>query len=200
MVRVGLMMTALLACSYNAPADLQDGQSNPDSLPDSMPPDTLPPDTQPQAFWTSIVGADTNGNSLTKTAPATGWGDAGASTSRSIASGDCFVEFTTAESTTGKALGLSRGDDSQSFNDIDFDFVLGANRKVYVYEGALLRGQVGTYVANDVFRVEIVAGVVLYRKNGALLFTSTLAPQYPVIVDAALFSPGATITNVVFDN
>ena len=150
-------------------------------------------------FWTSVVGAEANGNALTKTAPGIGWGDAGASTSRSVASGDCFVEFTTAESTTGKAVGLSRGDDSQSFNDIDFDLVLGANRKVYVYEGAVLRGQVSTYIANDVFRVEVVGGVVNYRKNNAVLLTSTLAPTYPLVVDTALFSPGATIANVVFE-
>lgn len=199
MVRVGLIATVLVACTYSAPADLLDGQANPDSLPDAVP-DSQPPDTMPQAFWTSVVGADANGNALTKTAPSSGWGDAGASTSRSIASGDCFVEFSSGESTTGKAVGLSHGDDSQSFNDIDFDLVLGANRKVYVYEGSVLRGQVSSYVANDIFRVEIVAGVVLYRKNGALLFTSTLAPTYPVVADAALFSPGATITNVVFDN
>lgn len=198
-MRAGVLTIVVSACTYTPPGEVADGPVTPDGPSDTTLPDT-PPDTQPAEFWTAVVGADASGTSLTKTTGASTWGDSGARSSRSIASGDCFVEFSTAESTTGKALGLSHGDDSQSFNDIDFDLVLGANKKVYVYEGALLRGQFGTYIANDVFRVERVGTVVNFRRNGMLLFSTVTPAVFPLVVDAALFSPNATITGVVFDS
>lgn len=195
MARVGLITVVLAGCTYTAPAIQADGSLPPDGTTDT--PVDMPPDT-PAPFWTGVQGADAVANTLTKTTSVSGWGDAGASSTQTVTSGDCFVEFKTSEASTGKALGLSQGDINQSFNDIDFDIVLGANRKLYIYEGPTLRGQFGTYVAADTFRVEVVGGIVRYRQNGTLLFTSSIAPTYPLLVDAALFSPGATITDVVF--
>jgi hypothetical protein len=48
-----------------------------------------------------------------------------------------------------------------------------------------------TYVVNDVFRVEYQSGTLLYRKNGNVVFTSTLLPAYPAklqcqIIDGAI--------------
>ena len=60
--------------------------------------------------WQNVVGATASGNSLTKTA-ANGWGNAGAS-SVQTASSDAFIAFTTAETHTAKAAGLSVGDTS----------------------------------------------------------------------------------------
>lgn len=64
----------------------------------------------------------------------------------------------------------------------------------------------GGYQAGDMFRVAIesdptAAGLlsplrVRYRKNGVLLYESTLTPQYPLAGNGSLFSPGATLANV----
>ena len=46
-------------------------------------------------------------------------------------------------------------------------------------------------------RVAVEGGVVRYRRNGALLYTSAAAPSYPLLVDAALYTQGATLNNAV---
>jgi RHS repeat-associated protein len=55
----------------------------------------------------------------------------------------------------------------------------------------------GTVTGTDVLRVAVEGGVVKYRKNGTLLYTSSVAPTYSLLVDTALYSNGSTITNVV---
>jgi hypothetical protein len=45
--------------------------------------------------------------------------------------------------------------------------------------------------------VGIEGGVVRYMKNGVVMYTSAVAPTYPLLVDTALFSPGATLVAVV---
>jgi hypothetical protein len=57
-----------------------------------------------------------------------------------------------------------------------------------VYEAGALRGTFGTYTTGDVLRVAVEGGVVKYRKNGTLLYTSTVAPTYPLLVDTSLYT------------
>ncbi len=40
-------------------------------------------------------------------------------------------------------------------------------------------------------------GVVKYRKNGTLIYTSTVSPTYPLLVDTSLYTNGSTISDVV---
>jgi hypothetical protein len=93
-------------------------------------------------------------------------------------------------------LGLSRGDSSQNYPDIAFALYL-ALSTVQVYEIGVYRGSFGTFVSGDRLRVAVEGGVVKYRKNGALLYTSALAPAFPLLVDTSLNSVGATLTDVV---
>jgi hypothetical protein len=66
-----------------------------------------------------------------------------------------------------------------------------------VYESGVLRGSFGSYATGDVIRISVTAGVVRYSKNGAVFYTSTTVPSYPLLVDTSLFHNGATIQNVV---
>jgi len=67
-----------------------------------------------------------------------------------------------------------------SGNPFDYAFYTERGQgTVYVYEKGVSRGQVGTWVGGDRFRVAIEGGVVKYRKNGTLLYTSTVTPVYP---------------------
>src|SRR5207248_2940833 len=59
-------------------------------------------------WWTNDAGVAVSGNSLTKTADS-GWGNAGASSAQTIASGDGYVEFTAGENTKYTLGGLSHG-------------------------------------------------------------------------------------------
>src|SRR5260221_167893 len=152
--------------------------------------------TLPQnVSWTSVVGVSATGNSLTKNS-SEGW-NAGAVSTQMIASGDGYMEVTASETNTHRRIGLSNGDTNQSWDDIDFCLYLNADGTVYINEGTNPRGNFGAYATGDVFRVAVESGVVKYRKNGTLLYTSTVAPTYPLLVDTSLYTNGSTLTNVI---
>ncbi len=71
---------------------------------------------------------------------------------------------------------------------------------VLVYEGGVSRGNFGAYTPGTVFRVAVESGVVKYYRNGAVIYTSTIAPTYPLLVDTALYTTGATISNIVISS
>ncbi|HXM48029.1 MAG TPA: hypothetical protein VN956_09180, partial [Pyrinomonadaceae bacterium] len=94
-------------------------------------------------------------------------------------------------------IGLSNGDTNQSWEDIDFCLYLNADGTIYINEGSNGRGNFGAYATGDVFRVAVEGGVVKYRKNGTLLYTSTVPPTYPLLVDTSLHDNGSTLSNVM---
>jgi Tfp pilus assembly protein PilV len=143
--------------------------------------------------WTNIVGVSVSGNNLTKIV-SNGW-NAGASSVQNISFGDGYAEFTASETNTSRRLGLSNGDSNQSWDDIDFCVYLDSDGTFYVNEGANPRGSFGTYTTGDIFRVSVEGGLVKYRKNGTLFYTSAVAPAYPLLVDTALYSSSSTLTN-----
>ncbi|MGB7924537.1 MAG: hypothetical protein WCF57_14950 [Pyrinomonadaceae bacterium] len=147
------------------------------------------------------VGVTINGNDLTKpTTGAAGW-NAGAISAQTL-SGNGYVEFSTDSATTNKMAGLNSNHVGQNYTEIDYTIGLGATGNVRIYENntsitntATGTFFFGTYVAGDVFRVAVESGVVKYYKNGTVLYTSTVSPSYPLVVDTSLNTPGATITN-----
>jgi hypothetical protein len=148
--------------------------------------------------WASLVGVTATGNSLTKTA-ATGWGNAGAISSQQIASGDGYVEVTASETSTYRMIGLSNGNTNASYEDIDFAIYL-SQTALKVFEAGVSKGTFGSYATGDRLRVAVVGGVVQYSKNGTVFYTSTKAPAYPLLVDAALYTQGATLSSAVIRN
>ena len=145
--------------------------------------------------WTNAVGVTPSGNDLAKTAGTTGW-NAGAVSVESIL-GDGYVELTSGEANTNKMAGLSVGDSGQGRADIDFAIQLRASGTVGVYEAGVLRGgNFTSYAPGDRLRVEAKAGVVKYSKNGAVFYTSAVAPGSPLLVDTSLNTPGATLLDV----
>jgi hypothetical protein len=94
-------------------------------------------------------------------------------------------------------VGLSNGDTNTSYSDIDFAVLIAASDVLQVYEGGVLRGSFGSYATGDVIRVSVTGGVVRYSKNGAVFYTSTGTPTYPLLVDTALWHTGATIQDVM---
>jgi RHS repeat-associated protein len=145
--------------------------------------------------WASAVGVSISGNSLTKTG-ANGW-NAGAVSTQSISSGDGYVEFTANANSANTLCGLSHGDTNQSYEDIDFALYPWTDGNLYVWESGSSRGSVGPYTAGDVFRVAVEGGVVKYRKNGTLLYTSALTPNYPLLIDSTIYPQGGSIANAV---
>jgi hypothetical protein len=105
------------------------------------------------------------------------------------------VEFTKTESSGRIMAGLSNGDSGVAYEDVDYGLHTEENR-VHIFEAGVYRGQVGTYVAGDRFRVEVRYGVVRYFRNGQLLYTSAVPPKYPLRVDGEIYDPGLSLTDV----
>jgi alpha-tubulin suppressor-like RCC1 family protein len=144
--------------------------------------------------WTNVVGASVSANSLTKTGTATTW-DTGASSTNVIRDGYGYVEFTVPDLSHRVMAGLGNIDASVDYTDVDYGIHPAAGN-FHVYEAGVYRGQFGSYSAGDRFRVEVQYGVVRYRRNGAVFYTSTVPPKYPLRADVSLFEPGTTISDV----
>jgi hypothetical protein len=158
------------------------------------PPPPPPPSSAPVA-WTALVGVTASGSSLTKTATSA-WGNGGAISSQQITSGDGYVETTASETTTYRMIGLSNGNTNASYEDIDFALYL-ALGQLRVYESGTSKGTFGNFATGDKLRVALVGGTVAYSRNGTIFYTSTKAPSYPLLVDAALYTQGATLSSAV---
>ncbi len=143
--------------------------------------------------WTSLVNATATGGSLQKSGGCDGCDDAGAVSQQQIASGDGGVQFTASETSAIRYIGLSHGNTDTHLTDVDFAIRLGSGY-AEVRENNVYRSDTLTR-AGDVFKVAVVGGVVKYFKNGAVFYTSTVAPTYPLLVDTSLLSAGAAVTN-----
>lgn len=80
---------------------------------------------------------------------------------------------------------------------MEFAFLPNSDGNLYVFESGVNRGVVSSYTTSDMFRIAVEGGVVKYRKNGTLVYTSTVTPTYPLLVDAGLYHNGGTQSNVM---
>jgi hypothetical protein len=149
----------------------------------------------PAVVWTAAVGVSVSGSSLRKTS-STGWGNAGAISTKRLPAGQGAVEVTASEVTTNRMFGLGNGNGTANYGDIEYGLDLSSG-EVKVYEKGVHRGTFGRFAQGDKLRVAVESGAVKYRRNGTLLYTSKVAPTYPLVVDAALYSNGATLTSAV---
>jgi len=153
---------------------------------------------QQNVVWTNVSGTiQVGGNNLTKVSGTTSWYDAGAVSTQTIAAGDGYVEFTPGQTTTWRMCGLGKGDTGAYFDDIEYAFFMDGGANLAVYESGTYRGNFGPYAASDRLRVAVEGGIVKYYRNGVLLYTSTVAPQYPLLVDTSLNTVWSYISNVV---
>jgi hypothetical protein len=144
------------------------------------------------AAWTNLVGVTDGGGGTLQRPAGTGW-NAGAISTQSLA-GDGFVEFTVADAINGLMFGLGNGDVDGGYGDIEYAiYTYPATARLLIYENGAYRTSVGPYVPGDKLRVAVEGGVVRYRRNGALLYSSTVPPTYPLSIDTSLYSPGATV-------
>lgn len=143
--------------------------------------------------WTNLVNVTATGGSLQKTSGCDGCDDAGATSQQQIAAGDGSVSFTATETDKLRYVGLSHGNTDTTHGDIDFAIRLGQGY-AEVRENDVYRADT-PLAAGDRFKVAVEGGVVKYYKNGTLLYTSAIAPTYPLLVDTSLLSAGATVTD-----
>jgi len=144
------------------------------------------------------VGLEIRGSRLRKTA-STGWGNAGALSTRAINSG--FVEMVVAEKPTSRMIGLSHGNAGSSYTDIDYAIYPAYDNLLYVYENGnppIPGVNYGAYAPGDRLKVRLQAGVVTYLKNDAVIYTSAVPPVLPLRLDAALYDQYGTIGGITY--
>ncbi len=147
--------------------------------------------------WTDVVGCSVSGNSLTKTA-ARGWGNAGAASEQVLAAGeDGWVEMTTQETNKYRMFGLSISNSNSNYNTINYAMYPATEGRLQVYENGVKRGDFGSYASGDRLRVERTGASITYKKNGAIVYTSTISSSGQLVADVALYTTGATIANAI---
>lgn len=144
--------------------------------------------------WVNAVNATANGGSLQKSGGCSCY-DAGAVSLQQFTGAGGYLEFS--PSPTGRMfVGLGNDTDSATdYDNINYAFNFWGNGDFDIREGWANWRAGGNYAAGDTFRIAIEGGVVKYYKNGALLYTSTVAPSYPLVVDTALVELNAAVNN-----
>ena len=94
-------------------------------------------------------------------------------------------------------IGLSKGNTNASYEDIDFAIYQCAWPSSRSTRAALSRGTSGPTRPATSSASPWSAESCKYSRNGTVFYTSTKAPTYPLLVDAALFTQGATLSSAV---
>jgi len=150
--------------------------------------------------WTDAnSGTTVNGTTITKTGGANGVWDEGASSLQNVVRGG-YIEFRAGETNTHKMMGLNSDPTSNhSYSSIDYAmYPHGSGAMIQVYESGNYRGQFTNYVTGDILRVEWTSNdQIVYKKNGVVFYTSTVAPSGVLYGDLSLYHSNASFTNVV---
>jgi hypothetical protein len=147
--------------------------------------------------WTAPVNVSVTGNTITKNAGCDGCFDAGAVSQQTVASGNVAVEFQVSAGSY-VTVGLSTGNGGPAAEEIKFGlrFYPGTPGIVEVRESGVYKWDYAN-AAGAVHKVAVESGVVKYSMNGTLKYTSTLAPTYPMLLDASLGSAGSAVQNAM---
>jgi len=146
-------------------------------------------------IWTNALGVSVQGTKLKKVA-SNGWNAGASSTGTITNSADAWMEFTALEINTRRVAGLKTDGSASDYTGINFAIELGDTGTLTIWELGTSRGNFGSYSAGDRLRVEIQDGSVRYRKNGAILYTSSVVPTYPLHTEATLYTTDGTLVDV----
>lgn len=121
--------------------------------------------------------------------------------------GDGYVEAVAdaAVSAAGRLFGLSVAGSALGFAGIQYAWYLLSDSTLRVYESGVDRGLFGSpYAAGDVLRVERIGSTVVYKKNGAIVYTSAIATLDPLCAVAVMEHIGGTTSSLdavrLYDN
>jgi len=149
---------------------------------------------QSLATWTQPVNVAATDGALTKTGGCDGCPDAGARAAVSI-TGDGYVEYAPSTGYLVSA-GLSASATAPPSTAIDFAFNTWPSGAWEVREKGVYKRE-GSFVAGDRLSVSVESGKVVFRKNGAIVYTSATAPAATMTFSATLLTAGASLKNAV---
>jgi hypothetical protein len=142
--------------------------------------------------WEAPVNVVATDGALTKSGGCEGCPDAGAHSVTRL-TGDGYAEFLPA---AGQRIIAGLGTDltaSTGYSTIDYAFSLWPGNSWEIRERGVYKAD-GTGAAGDRFRVAVESGHVVYRRNGAIVYTSTTPPTYPLVLDVTLYSMSAALS------
>jgi hypothetical protein len=139
-----------------------------------------------------------SGSSISKTAGGNTW-NAGAASRLQITGMNMGISFKPTRTDKYYMIGLNKASTDTSFSYTDIDFAMYVHRKaeLHVYENGKSRGKKGSYDVGDELQVRInAAGKVEYVKNGLIIYTSTVSPSYPLVMDMSMHDVGSKCTDL----
>jgi hypothetical protein len=156
--------------------------------------------TDEDVVWklSDLTNVQASGNSLTKIQSDGNW-DGGAASWNTV-SNNGYLQFIASETNKARMIGLSTTNANSSYTTIQYAFYLLNNGTVQVYESSNYKGGFGSYNTNDVFKIAVESGVVKYYQNNSLLYTSSVPPTFPMLVDVSIKESGGTILNAITSN
>jgi hypothetical protein len=151
--------------------------------------------------FVSAVNVTVSTNNITKNGGGAAWNAGAISQERIMLGEDGYVQFAVGQNDKSVICGLNYRSTGVTRSEIDFGIQTDAAGTIKIFESGVQRGTTyGTYTAADEFRVSVDSGVVTYwhgvSGDWTLLYTSAVAPSYPLRVDASIYDVGSSIEDV----
>ncbi|MCF6237243.1 MAG: hypothetical protein L3J79_00250, partial [Candidatus Marinimicrobia bacterium] len=96
------------------------------------------------------------------------------------------------------AIGFNASNDSQHYNDLDYYIGVDTGQgEIWIGDGGASAGYFGSYVASDEFAIERQGTTVTFKKNGIIIYTSTVPSSGSLVADTSMLNPNGTIGQIL---
>lgn len=154
--------------------------------------DIMPVPVTTPITWQNPVNVSISGNTVTKTGGGSQW-NAGASSVQQLAPGqDGWIEIRVNATTTQRMFGFSAADVNAHYNSINYAFYLN-NDTLGVYESNVQRPFSTGLTVGDILSIHRIGSTVYYKKNGQVVYTSTVLSSTTLIADISIYTVGGVI-------
>jgi len=143
---------------------------------------------------TEAIYSNNSGSSL-KRADRTSAGWNGTATSQSAMESDGSLSWKFGRPVGYQFIGLNSSNDSNSFQDLEFS-VYGKVKNAYVFENGVYKKDLGSYNSTTSFEIERKNHTILYKKNGNLVYTSTIKSTGSLFADTCFHTYGGALVEV----
>ncbi|WP_303315355.1 hypothetical protein Q4Q34_15445 [Flavivirga abyssicola] len=154
--------------------------------------------SQQSITWVDIVGLDITGDNIRKTEVGDAWGNGGAASMEVLNSNlDGWVESTVLELDKARMIGFSEMNSDANYTTIDYAIYLRHTGELKVYEKGINKfTAVNNYLSGDKVKVERMGGVINYKINDNIFYTSLITSTTSLLVDISIFDLYGTLNNI----
>ncbi|MCB9232469.1 MAG: T9SS type A sorting domain-containing protein [Bacteroidia bacterium] len=149
--------------------------------------------------WTAATGASASGNTLTRTAPGSTWGEAlGISVEYLAPNTDGAMQHVVHNKNFVYKIGLSEWDPANLPNQSDHCFIVN-NQSLSVKSGASNPVNVGSVGVGDTLEISRAGSTLSWLLNGVVVHSVAINSSLGLVVDADLRKKNMFLTNVETD-